>query len=174
MQWQANCARCFPLRPGRTRWPEWFTSSPTSSERRSRHFAAAEISHLRAAEWVRRFDSQAEGTQKQFYTYTAQNRRARELVDVLLPMFTNGTNASRSNTTGRNVAPQYQEAGIQSGTGAGFPPMTGASTSGGAAQPASFQANPSPPIMQQNPPGAFDPGGVAPSRHNRSTPGSTV
>jgi general secretion pathway protein D len=112
----------------------------------------------RAAEWVRRFDSQAEGTEKQFYTYTAQNRRAQELVDVLLPMFTNGTNASRPNTTGRNVAPQYQEAGIQSGAGSAFPPMTGASTSGGAALPASFQANPSTPAMRQNAPAASDQG----------------
>jgi general secretion pathway protein D len=112
----------------------------------------------RAAEWVRRFDNQAEGTQKQFYTYTAQNRRAQELVDVLLPMFTTGTNASRPNTTGRNVAPQYQEAGIQPGAGSALPPMTGSSTSGGAAQPASFQANPARPVIPQNSPGASDQG----------------
>ena len=112
----------------------------------------------RAAEWVRRFDSQAEGTEKQFYTYTAQNRRAQELVDVLLPMFANGTNAGRPNTTGRNVAPQYQEAGIQSGASSGFPPMTGASAGGGTAQPASFQANTPSPAMRQNAPATSDQG----------------
>jgi general secretion pathway protein D len=112
----------------------------------------------RAAEWVRRFDSQAEGTEKQFYTYTAQNRRAQELVDVLLPMFTNGTNANRPNTTGRNVAPQYQEAGIQSGAGSGFPTMTGASASGGTTQPASFMGNTSSPAMRQDAPAASDQG----------------
>jgi general secretion pathway protein D len=112
----------------------------------------------RAAEWVRRFDSQAEGTEKQFYTYTAQNRRAQELVDVLLPMFTNGTNANRPNTTGRNVAPQYQEAGIQSGAGSGFPQMTGASAGGGTAQPASFLGNTSSPAARQNAPAASDQG----------------
>jgi general secretion pathway protein D len=112
----------------------------------------------RAAEWVRRFDSQAEGTEKQFYTYTAQNRRAQELVDVLLPMFTNATNANRLNTTGRNVAPQYQEAGLQSGAGSGFPPMTGASAGGGAAQPANFPASSAPAAMRQNAPAASDQG----------------
>jgi general secretion pathway protein D len=112
----------------------------------------------RAAEWVRRFDSQAEGTEKQFYTYTAQNRRAQELVDVLSPMFTNGTNANRPNTTGRNVAPQYQEAGIQSGAGSGFPQMSGASAGGGTAQPASFMGNTSSPAMRQNAPATSDQG----------------
>jgi len=112
----------------------------------------------RAAEWVRRFDSQAEGTEKQFYTYTAQNRRAQELVNVLSPMFTNGTNASRANTTGRNVAPQYQEAGIQSGGGSGFSQMTGASAGGGTAQPASFPGTTLSPAARQNAPAASDQG----------------
>jgi general secretion pathway protein D len=104
----------------------------------------------RAAEWVRRLDSQAEGSQKQVYTYTAQNRRAQELVDVLLPMFTNGANGTRSNTTGRNVAPQYQEVGIQPSTGSGLPPTAGAPATGNGLQPASFAANPSPPTMRPN------------------------
>jgi general secretion pathway protein D len=110
----------------------------------------------RAAEWIRRLDSQAEGSQKQFYTYTAQNRRAQELMDVLLPIFANEANVNRSSQTGRNVAPQYQEAGIQSGGATPFSPMAGASASGGVAQPASFPGSQSPSVTQQNGPGLSD------------------
>jgi general secretion pathway protein D len=85
-----------------------------------------------AAEWVRRLDAQAEGSEKQFYTYTAQNRRAQELADVLQSMFASEKNAARSSGTSRNVAPQYQEAGIQSGSQTpAFPSMSG-SMGGGA------------------------------------------
>jgi len=110
----------------------------------------------RAAEWIRRFDSQAEGSQKQFYTYTAQNRRAQELLDVLLPLLGNETNANRSNPTGRNVAPQYQQTTLQTGNTAGFSTMAGTSTGGGVAQPASFSGTPLQPALQQSGPQAAD------------------
>jgi general secretion pathway protein D len=65
----------------------------------------------RAESWIKRLDAQAEGTEKQFYTYAVQNRRADELVAALQAMFSN--EAGSRNTT-RNVAPPYQEATAQS------------------------------------------------------------
>ena len=96
---------------------------------------------VRAAEWVRRLDAQAEGSEKQFYTYTAQNRPAKELTDVLQTMFVGETNANRSASAGRNVAPQYEEASIQSGGGGGFPTTSGSSGGGLTAKPASFSGS---------------------------------
>jgi len=60
----------------------------------------------RAAEWVRRLDTQAAGAEKQFYTYAAQNRRAQELVDVLQTMFARDTGGGRGGALGtwrRNI-----------------------------------------------------------------------
>ena len=74
----------------------------------------------RAEEWVRRFDARAAGTEKQFYTYPVQNRRAQELVDVLQSVFANETGGSRGAASPRNVAPQLREASAQSST-----PLTG-------------------------------------------------
>jgi general secretion pathway protein D len=68
----------------------------------------------RAAEWVHRLDSQAAGTEKQFFTYSVQNRRAQELVDVLQSMFGGEAGGARNGGT-RNVAPQYQEASVAPG-----------------------------------------------------------
>jgi general secretion pathway protein D len=68
--------------------------------------------YLRRAEsWIRRLDKQAEGNEKQLFTYAVQNRRAQELVDVLQSMF-----ASEAGSTAqkRNVAPNYQDATVQS------------------------------------------------------------
>lgn len=65
----------------------------------------------RAADWVRRLDAQAAGGEKQFFTYSVQNRRAQELVDVLQSMFADGGGRGSGGT--RNVAPQYQEASVQ-------------------------------------------------------------
>jgi len=67
----------------------------------------------RAATWIKKLDKQAEGTEKQFYTYSVQNRRAQELVTVLQAMFSNGK-GNDAGAGGRNVAPQYQEAVTQS------------------------------------------------------------
>jgi general secretion pathway protein D len=67
----------------------------------------------RAAEWVHRLDSQAAGSEKQFFTYSVQNRRAQELVDVLQSMFGEAGGARNGGT--RNVAPQYQEASVTAG-----------------------------------------------------------
>jgi general secretion pathway protein D len=68
----------------------------------------------RAAEWVHRLDAQAAGKEKQFFTYSVQNRRAQELVDVLQSMFPSDTGGGQAGGT-RNVAPQYREANLQSG-----------------------------------------------------------
>ncbi len=68
----------------------------------------------RAADWVRRLDAQAEGSEKQFFTYAVQNRQAQELVDVLRSMFSKETGARGGGGGGRNVAPQYREANLQS------------------------------------------------------------
>jgi general secretion pathway protein D len=71
-------------------------------------------SYLKRAEsWVRRLDAQAEGSEKQFFTYAVQNRRAAELVDVLQSMFATETGGTK-NTATRNVAPPYREASVQS------------------------------------------------------------
>jgi general secretion pathway protein D len=68
----------------------------------------------RAESWVHRLDAQAAGTEKQFFTYSVQNRRAQELVDVLQAMFSKETGGGRLGGSGRNVAPPYQEATLQS------------------------------------------------------------
>jgi len=69
----------------------------------------------RAESWIRRLDAQAEGTEKQFFTYAVQNRRADELVTALQAMFGNEAGGGRANNAERNVAPPYQEATVQSG-----------------------------------------------------------
>jgi general secretion pathway protein D len=68
----------------------------------------------RAESWVRRLDAQAEGREKQFFTYSVQNRRAQELVDVLQSIFSTETGSARTATPTRNVAPQYGETSLQS------------------------------------------------------------
>jgi general secretion pathway protein D len=69
----------------------------------------------RAETWVRRLDARAEGSEKQFYTYPVQNRRAQEIVDVVQNMLAKETTGARSaTTTSRTVAPQYREASLQS------------------------------------------------------------
>jgi len=71
-------------------------------------------SYLKRAEsWVRRLDAQAEGSEKQFFTYAVQNRRAAELVEVLQSMFATETGGAKAQAT-RNVAPPYREATVQS------------------------------------------------------------
>ncbi len=71
-------------------------------------------SYLKRAEsWVRRLDAQAEGSEKQFFTYAVQNRRAAELVEVLQSMFATETGGAMTQPT-RNVAPPYRETTVQS------------------------------------------------------------
>jgi general secretion pathway protein D len=70
----------------------------------------------RAETWVRRLDARAEGSEKQFYTYPVQNRRAQEIVDVFQGMLAKEMNGGRgAPATSRTVAPQYREASLQSG-----------------------------------------------------------
>jgi general secretion pathway protein D len=68
----------------------------------------------RAEAWARKFDDHAAGSEKQFFTYEVQNRPAQELVDALQSMFATELGAGRSGIAGRNVAPRYQEARLQS------------------------------------------------------------
>jgi general secretion pathway protein D len=71
-----------------------------------------QLQYLRRAEnWIRRLDAQAQGSEKQLFTYSVQNRRAQELVDVLQSMFSNETNSA---TARRTVAPNYQDTSLQS------------------------------------------------------------
>jgi general secretion pathway protein D len=65
----------------------------------------------RAETWIRRLDAQAQGSEKQLFTYSVQNRRAQELVDVLQSMFSSD---SAGTSARRNVAPNYPEANVQS------------------------------------------------------------
>jgi general secretion pathway protein D len=68
--------------------------------------------YLRRAEtWIRRLDAQAQGSEKQLFTYSVQNRRAQELVDVLQSMFSDDSSGASQK---RNVAPNYQETSTQS------------------------------------------------------------
>jgi general secretion pathway protein D len=68
--------------------------------------------YLRRAEtWIRRLDAQAQGSEKQLFTYSVQNRRAQELVDVLQSMFSSDSAGASAR---RNVAPGYQETSAQS------------------------------------------------------------
>jgi general secretion pathway protein D len=88
----------------------------------------------RAESWVRRLDAQAEGSEKQFFTYAVQNRRAAELVEVLQTMFSTETGGARS-AASRNVAPPYREATVTSPGAAttpasGVTPVSGLGTSG--------------------------------------------
>lgn len=94
--------------------------------------------YLRRAEtWIRRLDAQAQGSEKQLFTYAVQNRRAQELVDVLQSMFSSEGGGA---TARRNVAPNYQESNLRSagaqppsGRASGVPGVTGSigSSSGG-------------------------------------------
>lgn len=95
---------------------------------------SAQPKYLQRAEgWVRKLDAQAEGSEKQFFTYSVQNRRAQELVSVLQSMFSNETGANGG--SGRTVAPQYREASMQSRSGLQASPASfgGASPGGGLA-----------------------------------------
>jgi general secretion pathway protein D len=88
----------------------------------------------RAESWVRRLDAQAEGSEKQFFTYAVQNRRAAELVEVLQSMFASETGGAKT-PAARNVAPPYREATVQSPAGAttganGVTPVGGFGTGG--------------------------------------------
>src|SRR5262249_48868828 len=80
----------------------------------------------RAETWARKLDDHAAGSEKQFFTYEVQNRPAQELVEALQAMFATELGAGRSGA-GRNVAPRYQEARLQSsgsqpfGTSGGSP-----------------------------------------------------
>jgi general secretion pathway protein D len=80
----------------------------------------------RAETWARKLDDHAAGSEKQFFTYEVQNRPAQELVDALQSMFASELGGGRF---GRNVAPRYQEARVQSagsqsfGTSGGGPSL---------------------------------------------------
>ncbi|MES5484935.1 type II secretion system secretin GspD [Bradyrhizobium sp. INPA03-11B] len=102
----------------------------------------------RAGTWIRKLDARAEGSEKQFYTYSVQNRRAQELVDVVQAILSKET-ASSGSSASRNVSPQYREAKLQSSSSnspptSGFPsggasPFGGSTTSG---LPSSASASP--------------------------------
>jgi general secretion pathway protein D len=84
--------------------------------------------YLRRAEtWIRRLDQQAESSEKQLFTYSVQNRRAQELVDVLQAMF---ASENASATAKRNVSPAYQEQSVQSAPSASQSSMTASGLSG--------------------------------------------
>jgi general secretion pathway protein D len=92
-----------------------------------------QIQYLRRAEtWIRKLDAQAQGSEKQLFTYAVQNRRAQELVDVLQSMFPADTQTASAGR--RTVAPNYQEATVQSrpaSSGGGFSGGSSAGFTGG-------------------------------------------
>ncbi|CCE00702.1 General secretion protein D [Bradyrhizobium sp. STM 3809] len=86
-----------------------------------------QLAYLRRAEtWIRKLDAQAQGSEKQLFTYAVQNRRAQELVDVLQSMFPTDTQAAT--TARRTVAPNYQEASVQSQPSSSGGGMSGSSS----------------------------------------------
>jgi general secretion pathway protein D len=88
----------------------------------------------RAETWARKLDEHAAGSEKQFFTYEVQNRPAQELVDAVQAMFATELGGGRS---GRNVAPRYQEARVQSAGSSSFGASGGSpsfGTSGGGGQ----------------------------------------
>jgi general secretion pathway protein D len=99
----------------------------------------------RAADWVRRLDARAEGSEKQFFTYTVQNRPAQELVDVLDSMFSSETGGARGSTS-RNVAPPYRESSLQSNgglqSGGGLSSSGGLQSSSGLSSSGGLQSSP--------------------------------
>jgi general secretion pathway protein D len=64
----------------------------------------------RAEDWVRKLDAQAEGTERQFFTYTVQNRRAQDLVSALQALFS----AEGDGSGTRHVTPSDREAVVES------------------------------------------------------------
>lgn len=78
---------------------------------------------MRAETLIRKLDAQAEGTERQFFTYSVQNRRAQDLVAVLQSMFIGEANR-RANTPARNVVPNQPEATVASNTPPGASPNT--------------------------------------------------
>ncbi|WP_315787202.1 secretin N-terminal domain-containing protein, partial [Bradyrhizobium sp. SZCCHNR2011] len=86
-----------------------------------------QLAYLRRAEtWIRKLDAQAQGAEKQLFTYAVQNRRAQELVDVLQSMFPTDTQAATAGR--RTVAPNYQEASVQSQPSSSGGGMSGSSS----------------------------------------------
>jgi general secretion pathway protein D len=66
----------------------------------------------RAERWIRSLDAKAQGADKQLFTYSVRNRPAGELVEIIESMFSSSSrNAPQG---GRNVAPRYQQAAVQS------------------------------------------------------------
>jgi general secretion pathway protein D len=87
-----------------------------------------QVQYLRRAEtWIKRLDAQAQGSEKQLFTYAVQNRRAQELVDVLQSMFaTDGAGAAAR----RTVAPNYQDASLQSSSSSSSSQASSPTTAG--------------------------------------------
>ncbi len=88
----------------------------------------------RAESWIKRLDRQASDGEKQFYTYNVQNRRAKELVEVLQSMFSNETSGGHGGSATRNVSPAMNETTLRSkrslsnGSRFGSPPSLSASS----------------------------------------------
>jgi len=86
----------------------------------------------RAERWIRSLDAKAQGAEKQLYTYSVRNRPASELVEIIESMF--GSSPRTAAPGGRNVAPRYQQAAVQStqveGSKSGMPSGTAASSAG--------------------------------------------
>ncbi len=64
----------------------------------------------RAERWVRRMDAQARGSERQFYTYNARNRPAKELAGILTTMFGPSTTARPGD---QQVAPRFQPSQVE-------------------------------------------------------------
>lgn len=100
----------------------------------------------RATTWIHRLDNRGEGSEKQFYTYVVQNRRASELVSVLQSMFSQ-TKDGGGESGSRSVAPQYSEVSAQTAGMKQQSGMTTQSAAGGipsAAPPATHAADAGP------------------------------
>jgi general secretion pathway protein D len=87
----------------------------------------------RAERWIRSLDAKAQGVEKRLYTYNVRNRSAAELVEIIETMFASSSRAAPQG--GRNVAPRFQQAALQSAPAeagkSGSPAGAGTSLGGG-------------------------------------------
>ncbi|MEH2500330.1 general secretion pathway protein D [Bradyrhizobium sp. AZCC 1678] len=90
----------------------------------------------RAERAIRNLDANARGPDKQLFTYNARNRPAKELVGVVESIFSSSRGSTQN---GREVAPRYQEAAVQTAQAApssnGTPSYGAPASSAGAGSP---------------------------------------
>ena len=77
-----------------------------------------QASYLKEArQWVKRYEIQATGPERQYYTYSLKNRQARELAEILGSMFSREASSQEANGrsgSGPGVAPRFRQTTLES------------------------------------------------------------